>query len=104
MNKRVKVIEINGFRGISVIAFAIICACAGFIVFPSWALMHMWNLLGTYIYNLPHMNLLHGFMLYVIFILMYFATNSHKTCLGISSVNLSKSHIASMMNDFEDKK
>ena len=104
MNKKVKVVEINGFRGILVIAFAIMCAVAGFIVFPAWALMNLWNMLGTHIYNLPHMNLLHGFMLYAIFILLYFATNSHKTCFGISSVNLSKSHITSVMKDFEDKK
>ena len=104
MNRKVKVVEINGFRGMLVIAFAIVCAIAGFIVFPAWALMSLWNVLGNYIYNLPHMNLIHGFMLYAIFILMYFATNSHKTCFGISSVKLSKSHITSMMNDIEDKK
>ena len=104
MKKRIKVVEINGFRGILVIAYAIVCAVAGFIFFPAWALMHLWNLFGTYVYHLPHMSYLHGFMLYAIIVLLYFATNSHKTCVGISSVNLSKSHIASMMNDAEDKK
>ena len=54
MNRKVKVVEINGFRGMLVIAFAIVCAIAGFIVFPAWALMSLWNVLGNYIYNLPH--------------------------------------------------
>lgn len=104
MKRKIKVVEINGFRGILVIVYAIICAFAGFILFPAWSLMQLWNMLGTYIYNLPQMNLMHGFMLYAILILLYFATNSHKTCFGVSSVNLTKSHIASIMNDIEDKK
>ena len=104
MKRKVKVVEINGLRGLVVVAYAIICAVAGFILFPAWVLMHLWNMLGTYIYNLPHMNMLHGFMLYAIFVLFYFATNSHKTCFGISSMNLSKTHISSIMNDMEDKK
>ena len=104
MKKKVKVVEINGLRGIIVVIYAIICAIAGFILFPSWVLMQMWNFLGTHIYSLPQMTLIHGFMLYAILVLFYFATNSHKTCLGISSVNLTKSHITSIMNDMEDKK
>ena len=104
MKRRVKVVEINGLRGIIVVVYAIICAVAGFVLFPSWVLMHLWNFLGTHIYSLPQMNLIHGFMLYAMLILMYFATNSHKTCFGISSANLTNSHIASIMNDIEDKK
>ena len=104
MKRKVKVIEINGLRGLLVVFYAIVCAVAGFVLFPAWALMQLWNMLGTYVYNLPHMNLLHGFMLYAIAVLLYFATNSHKTCFGISSMNLSKSHISSIIKDAEDKK
>lgn len=104
MKRKIKVVEINGLRGILFVIYVVICAIAGFILFPAWGLMQLWNLLGTYIYNLPQMSLLHGFMLYAILVLLYFATNSHRTCVGISSIKLNKSHIASIMNDLEDKK
>ena len=104
MKKNIKVVEINGLRGIFVIAFAIICAIAGFIVIPAWFLMTAWNWIGIYIYPLPHMSLLHGFMLYAVFVLLYFATGSYKTSLNISSANLNKSHLAAMMKDIDDEK
>ena len=104
MKRNIKVVEINGFRGMFVIAFAIVCAVAGFIVFPAWLLMTGWNWFAVYVYQMPHMNLLHGFMLYAVFVLLYFATGSHKTSLNISSANLNKSHLAAMMKDIDDEK
>ena len=104
MNRKIKVVEINGFKGMLVIAYAVICAVAGFVVFPAWMLMSLWNMLGTYVYHLPHMSLIHGFMLYAIFVLLYFATTSHKTCFGITSKTLSKSHISAMMKDIDDER
>ena len=43
MKKNIKVIEINGLRGILAVTYAIICAVAGFLFFPAWALMSIWN-------------------------------------------------------------
>ena len=104
MKKNIKVIEINGLRGILAVVYAVICAAAGFIIFPAWALMSLWNYFGQYIYNFPHMNLLHGFMLYAVIVLLYVATNSNRASFGISTVNLTKSHIAAMMKDIDDDK
>ena len=104
MKKNIKVIEINGFRGIFVVVYALICAGAGFILFPAWAFMSMWNWIGTYVYYLPKMTLLHGFMIYVAAVLVYIATNPNKSSFGISTVNLTKSHIAAIMKDVDDDK
>lgn len=104
MKKNIKVIEINGMRGIFVIVYGIICAAAGFILFPAWLLMSIWNWFSVYVYNLPHMNLVHGFMLYAVLVLLYFATGSYKTSLNISSPNLNKSHIAAIMKDIDEEK
>lgn len=105
MKKNIKVIEINGLRGMLVVLYGLICAFAGFVVFPAWALMSLWNLCSVYVYNLPKMSIIHGFMLYVVFVLFYFATKSHKSCFGIlSATDLSKSNIAAIMKDIDDKK
>ena len=104
MKRNIKVVEINGFRGFFVVAYAIICAAAGFILFPAWLLMILWNAFSMYIYNLPHMSLIHGFLLYLALILLYFATNTNKSGLNISSVNMNNSSLAAMMNDIDDKK
>ena len=104
MKRNIKVVEINGLRGLFIIVFAIICAGAGFILFPAWLLMSVWNWFATYIYQLPHMHILHGFMLYLALVLFYIATGSHKNCVNISSANLNKSHIAAMMKDIDEEK
>lgn len=104
MKKNIKIVEISGIRGFLVVTYAIICAAAGFILFPAWALMSLWNLFGIYVYKLPTMNLIHGFMLYAIIVLLYFATNSRKSFFGISSANISDSHIAAIMKDIDEKK
>ena len=103
MRKNIKIVEINGLRGIFLIAYAVVCAAAGFILFPAWAIMSVWNWFGTYIYHLPHMNLIHGFMLYAIFVLIGFATKSCSNSLSITSANLTKSHIAALMDDIDEE-
>ena len=102
--KKIKVINLSGYRGILLVTYAIICAAAGFILFPAWAIMALWNYIGTYIYGLPHMSIIHGFMLYAVLILLYFATSQNKPLLGLSSNNLSQAQIAALMKEFEDKK
>lgn len=104
MKRQIKVVEIKGIKGILVIAFAITCLIAGFVFFPAWAIMNLWNLFSTYIYNIPQMNFIHGFMLYTIFVLLYFATNSHKSCFGITSPKMTKSNIATLLNDIDEEK
>ena len=104
MNKRIKVIEIRGFRGALTVAYMVFCLAGGFLFFPAWVIMSLWNLFSTYVYSLPHMSLIHGFMMYVLFVLLYFATNSDKAAIGISSAKMSKSHIAALLNDVEEDK
>jgi len=104
MRRNIKVVEINGLRGLLAVAFMVVCAGAGFIVFPAWALMSVWNFISNNIYYLPKMNLLHGFMPYAIFVLIYFATRKRKSFIGISSADLTQSHIAAIMKDLDDDK
>ena len=98
-----KVVEISGFRGTIVMIYGAICLFGGFVLFPAWALMSLWNLFSIYVYRLPHMTIVHGFMLYALFVLLYIATSSDKT-FGITSTKLSKSHITALLNDIDEEK
>ena len=86
------------------VVFTIVCAVAGFVFFPAWGLMTLWNYVATNIYPMPHMNLLLGFMLYAVVILTYIATKPNKTFFGISSADLTDSNIAAIMKDLNNKK
>ncbi len=98
--KKIKIVELSGLRGLLVISFITTCLIAGFVIFPAWGLMELWNLFGTYVYKLPQMNLAHGFMLYAIIILLYVAT-SGKSGVGISSEPVSNSQIATILKDID---
>ena len=104
MKKNIKVVEINGLRGIFLIVYALVCAAAGFILFPAWVIMSVWNWFGVYVYRLPHMTLIHGFMLYAIIVLVAFATKIYSNSFNITSANMTKSHIASLMKDIDEEK
>ena len=104
MKKNIKIVEINGLRGIFLIAYVFICAGAGFILFPAWVIMSVWNWFGIYVYSLPHMNLIHGLMMYALIILTAFATKAYSNSFNITSANITKSHIAALMKDIDEDK
>lgn len=59
-----KVIKIDGFRGIIAAVFMGVCLFAGFVLFPGMVAMHLWN---KYLVNLcmfPVLNLLQGVLLW----------------------------------------
>lgn len=66
MKNKCTVIQINGFRGLLVVGFVIVCAVAGFIVFPAWCCQHAWNYLANFVNNLPLMDLRQGVLLWAI--------------------------------------
>ena len=47
MKKNLRVVQINGFRGLFLALFIITCLIAGFIAFPSLVTMHAWNYLSA---------------------------------------------------------
>lgn|SRR5574344_2711081 len=75
MNKKVNIIKINGFKGVLTAVFIIGCLIAGFLIFPGWICMHIWNFIASYFTQMPLMNLIHGSMLWCIFALSFYAIN-----------------------------
>lgn|SRR5574344_98805 len=59
-----KIVQIDGFRGLITAAFIGVCLCAGFVAFPGLVAMHLWN---RYLVNLlmfPTLTLFQGILLW----------------------------------------
>lgn len=86
MKRNFNVIEINGFKGIAVALFMLCCLATGFIVFPGWLCMHVWNFVSAYFLDMPVMSLLHGSILWAILALSFYAINNKKFLISFKSV------------------
>lgn len=75
MNKKFNIIKISGFKGLVIFVFAIGCLIAGFLTFPGWVCMHIWNFFADYFSQMPVMNLFHGMLLWAIIALSFYALN-----------------------------
>ncbi len=75
MNRRGRIIEIRGIKGLLTVIFILCCLITGFTVFPGFIAMHIWNLITPYIQDMPQMSLIHGVMLWAICFLIWFAFN-----------------------------
>ena len=82
MNRRFNVIQLSGLKGIFFILFLIGCAAAGFLIFPGWVCMHIWNYAMSFFVDMPAMTMLHGIILWCIIALITFQLN--KKDFGIS--------------------
>ena len=85
MKKKCNVIQINGFSGVFLAVFLICCAATGFIVFPAWCCMHIWNFLASFV-NFPVMNIYNGGILWIIIALVFFVTHGKEQPIQFSSV------------------
>ena len=78
MKKNFNVIEIRGTKGIILAVFIATCLAAGFIVFPGWICMHIWNYLVSITESLPAIGLFQGVLLWGIAVAAYFAFRKDK--------------------------
>lgn len=99
MRKDVKVIEINGFRGI-ILALAIVaCLIAGFIVFPGFLAMSVWNYVAIKIPAIPPLCLLQGVLLWGIAVISYMIINNKHFMVSFKApTELSDEEIKEVMN------
>ena len=72
MKHNLNVIQIRGIRGLVIVGSAVCCLFAGFIVFPGWVWMHIWNFVSSYVENLPAIGIIQGVLLWGIMIACYF--------------------------------
>ncbi len=66
-----KIIQINGFRGMVTAAFIGICLFAGFVLFPGLVAMNLWNKYLASAYMLPVLNLFQGVLIWAMIATSY---------------------------------
>ena len=78
MKKKLNVIQIKGIRGLILAGFVVCCLAAGFIVFPGWVGMQVWNVVSTNTGAMPAIGLVQGVLLWGILAVSYFIFRKEK--------------------------
>ncbi len=66
-----KIIQIDGFKGLITAAFIGICLFAGFVVFPGMVSMHLWNKYLVNLFMFPVLDVFQGVLLWGIIAITY---------------------------------
>ena len=85
MKKNLNVIQIRGIKGLFIAGMVVCCLFAGFIVFPGWVWMQLWNMVSPYITNIPQIGLIQGILLWGIIIAAYFTFRKEKIVVCVRS-------------------
>ena len=82
MKRNAKIIQISGFRGILTAIFVVVCLAAGFIAFPGYVAMNIWN---RFVQTLPEINLMQGVLLWAIVALTCFIANKQRFAISFET-------------------
>ncbi len=66
-----RIVKIDGIKGLITAAFTVACLFAGFVIFPGYAAMHLWNKYLATAYMFPVLNLFQGVLLWGIVVISY---------------------------------
>ena len=72
MKKNLNVIQIKGVKGLIMLVMVGCCLVAGFIVFPGWVAMNIWNVLASLVNNATYIGIIQGVLLWGIIVASYF--------------------------------
>ncbi len=73
-----KIIKIDGIRGIFTAAFCVVCGFAGFVIFPGQVIAHYWNLYLVNLYMFPQISVFQGVLLWLMIGISYCILTSKK--------------------------
>ncbi len=85
MKKNLRVVQINGFRGLFLSLFIISCLIAGFVAFPSFIVMSLWNYLAVKTGSLYSLNFGEGLLLWGIITFSIYIFNKKKLIVSFNS-------------------
>jgi len=80
MRRNAHIIQITGFRGILITVFVVSCLGAGFIGFPAFVAMHLWNYVSNFV-AIPTISFVQGLMLWAMIAITGFIINDRKKFL-----------------------
>ena len=64
--------NLKGVKGLIMLVMVGCCLVAGFIVFPGWVAMNIWNVLASLVNNAPSIGIIQGVLLWGIIVASYF--------------------------------
>lgn len=85
MKRNLRVVQIKGFRGLFLTLFIISCLIAGFIAFPAFLSMNIWNHLAVKTGSFPSINFYGGVLLWAIIAFSIFMFSKRKFIVSFSS-------------------
>lgn len=85
MKKNMRVVQINGFRGLLLALFIVSCLIAGFIAFPSFVTMSAWNHLSAKTGSFPVINFGQGILLWAIIAFSVYIFSKKKFIVSFNS-------------------
>ncbi|MGN0017977.1 MAG: hypothetical protein ACI37S_02940 [Candidatus Gastranaerophilaceae bacterium] len=85
MNKHFRIIDVNGFRGLLLFCFIVICLLSGFLVFPGFLAMFLWNTFIPSLVALPTINLFQGILLWAIIAFAIYMFSNHRVVIIMQS-------------------
>ena len=85
MKKNFNVIQIKGIRGLMLAGLVVCCLFAGFVVFPGWVVMHLWNYISSYFMQMPNIYLAQGVLLWAIVVVAYFTFRKEKVVVCVKN-------------------
>ena len=104
MKNNMNVIQIRGIRGLLIAGGAVCCLAVGFIWFPGWVLMQLWNLSASYLNNVPALGILQGILLWGIIVASYFAFKKDKLVVCLKTPQgLSEDEIKEVFSDLKEQ-
>lgn len=102
MKKNLNVIQIKGVRGLIIAGFVVCCLVAGFIAFPGWLSMLIWNYTSGYITIIPTIGMLQGVLLWGILLIAYFTFRKEKVVVCMKTPQgLSDEELKAVFSDIK---
>jgi hypothetical protein len=80
-----KIVQIDGIRGLITAGFIGVCLFAGFVGFPGIVAMHLWNKYLVNLYMFPTLNLLQGILLWGICAISYCIITKNKFAVSFKN-------------------
>lgn len=104
MKKNLRVIQINGFRGLFIAFFTVSCLIAGFAAFPAFLTMTAWNYLSVTTSSFPAINFGEGVLLWAIIAFSIFIFNKKKFIVSFNAQEeLSEDEVRDVVAKFKSQ-
>ena len=90
MNKNIRIIDVNGIMGLLLFMFILMCLGVGFIVFPGFLFMAIWNFVSDSLFDIPEINFLQGELLWAIIFISFCLLTNNRVMVKMVNRNIKK--------------